>query len=652
MATVNKARHPVLRSLALASTLALVAACSDSNDVTETGAALPASETGAGDTSEAATETSGSETAGGEAISPPDAADDPAALAEQAFGPEVMGREFPFAAAPDADASVMIEMSDGVQLAAGLYLPDGDAAASPVVYIDEWYGRAVEVTGHAIDLYRQAGFAVAIVDARGYGASFGAQPGFSTERSKQDQREVLAWLAAQPWSNGQVSTVGLSLSGALAGVMTGSGSPQLGAAVIRQADYNQYDLNLYPGGIANANMMGMVVEFVNATHWEPCLDDAAACASLGVLPAPGDHDLSLLRAAMREHRGNIDPSGILSAIYSDDRVGEGTWSSMTAAEHPEVRVPARVVASWVDGLTADSALRRYASHRNTPMQVVIGSTTHTGALDGDPFSTTPFAEARPSALESSAEDIEFLRSVFAGEPIGREIRYVVLGDRGWKTTEVWPPEGVTSEAFTLAPGALTHGGGEAGSITHRVDPTTSTGPLNRWASQRAAPIHYGDRRNAPGRFLSFDAAPVELDTELVGSPELCLELGIDQVDGIVLAYLEDVAPDGRVTYLTEGELRLLHRATNGAACDPAPGTARSFAREDAAAVIPGETLRVEIPLSATAARIRRGHHLRLSLAGADAGTFAPLVDAPVTWTVGYGPDASSLRIPTRPWQGR
>ena len=651
MATVTQARHPIIRSFAFASTLALVTACSDSNDVTETGApaAAPGQTSPSGEADEAASETVS------EAVSAPDAADDPAALAELAFSDAVTAREFPFSAAPDADAAVMLEMSDGVQLAAGLYFPADEAAPSPVVYIDEWYGRAVEVTGHAIDVYRQAGFAVAIVDARGYGASFGAQPGFATQRSKQDQREVLAWLAAQPWSNGQVSTLGLSLSGALAGVMTGSGSPHLGAAVIRAADYNQYDMNLYPGGIANGNMMGMVVEFVNGTHWEPCLEDLASCALLGVLPAPGDTDLSLLQAAMREHRGNIDPVGILSAIYSDDRVGDGTWASMTPAEHPEVIVPTRVVASWVDGLTADSALLRYASHANTPMHVVIGSSTHTGALEGDPFSTTPFVEASPSALESAGEDVEFMQSVFAGEALGREIRYVVLGDGSWKTTEVWPPAGVVREAFTLAPGALTRTGGEtreAGAITHHVDPTTSTGPLNRWASQRGAPIHYGDRRNAPGQLLSFDAAPVELDTELVGNAELCLELGIDQSDGIVLAYLEDVAPDGRVSYLTEGELRLLHRATTGAPCDPAPGTARSFAREDAAEVIPGESMRVEIPFAATAALIRRGHHLRLSLAGADAGTFAPLVDAPVTWTLSYGADASSLRVPTRPWQGR
>jgi putative CocE/NonD family hydrolase len=154
--------------------------------------------------------------------------------------------------------------------------------------------------------------------------------------------------------------------------------------------------------------------------------------------------------------------------------------------------------------------------------------------------------------------------------------------------------------------------------------------------------------------LSFDAAPVARDTELVGAPELCLAMRTDQTDGTVFAYLEDVAPDGRVTYLTEGELRLLHRRTQGsptsAGCDPAPGTSRSFDRADGAPVTPGQTMRIEIPMQPTAALIRRGHRIRLSLAGADAGTFARLTDAPETWVIGTGgAQGSTLTVPVRAW---
>jgi putative CocE/NonD family hydrolase len=139
-------------------------------------------------------------------------------------------------------------------------------------------------------------------------------------------------------------------------------------------------------------------------------------------------------------------------------------------------------------------------------------------------------------------------------------------------------------------------------------------------SQRGSPVYYGDRRLAPGQRLSFDAALMRTDTDVLGSPRLCLALKSDQTDGAVYAYLEDVAPDGRVTYLTEGLWRLLHRGPESADC-AAEGGQRSFTRADGAAVVPGELMHVELPLLPTAARIARGHHLRLALAGADAGTF-------------------------------
>jgi putative CocE/NonD family hydrolase len=138
--------------------------------------------------------------------------------------------------------------------------------------------------------------------------------------------------------------------------------------------------------------------------------------------------------------------------------------------------------------------------------------------------------------------------------------------------------------------------------------------------------------------------------ELVGAAELCLAFRSDQADGLVLAYLEDVAPDGRVTYLTEGHLRLLHRKTASGSCDPAPGTERSFERADSAAVTPGELMHVELTLLPVAARIGKGHKVRLSLAGADAGTFPMLTETPATWSVAYGGrSGSTLSLPLRRW---
>jgi uncharacterized protein len=576
----------------------------------------------------------------------------PEELLSLANSPEVFLQSFPFFDVPASDADPTIEMSDGVRLAASLYFPDGaarDAANLPSVYVDEWYGRNDESVGTAIDIYRRAGFVVALVDARGYGASFGSQPAFLTQRARADQAEVLAWLAEQAWSNGAVSAVGLSLSGSLASVMTGSGSPHLRAAVLRAADFDQYTDNMYPGGVPNTNMQEAIAGFTRKVRGEPCIDDVSACADLGIAPAGGDADLALLREAFAEHASNVDGAALAQAIYHDDALGDGLWSAMTPSEHPEARVPTRVWASWVDGLTANSALELFESFPSTPMEVVIGATTHMGGLDADPFSQLPFQIARPEPLQAFADDAAFLQRVLDGDAIGRAIRYRILGTDTWLTTTEWPPRDVRYQAWSLSRNELVAGVAPTGESIHRVDPAASTGPLNRWASQRATPVHYGDRRNATG-LLSFDSPPADGDTLIAGAAELCLVMSSDQPDGVVIAYLEDVAPDGRVTYLTEGELRLLHRGAAGSGCDPAPGTARSFNRADARPVTAGEIMHLEIPLASTAALLREGHQLRLSLAGADAGTFPALTDQPATWTLDYGGEGgASLRVPARPW---
>jgi uncharacterized protein len=577
-----------------------------------------------------------------------------------ARSPAVEAMNVPFKMVPPSDEARYVPMSDGVRLAMSLFHPPGfdpTSARAPAVYIDSWYGRAMEAEMEAIDLYRAGGFVVAISDSRGFGASFGAQEGLMTERARQDQAEVVGWLASRPWSNGQVAVVGLSLSATLADVAVSSGAPALKAAVIRASDFDEYAQNLFPGGVPNINMVEGIAGFIGVSRFAPCLQDLAACSQFGFQPVDGDADFRQFQEAAREHQGSVDGAELTRTTFRDDRAGTRVFDDMSPMGHlaaiAAARVPARVSASWTDGATAEGALARFLGAPASPMEVIIGTTTHSGGLDTDPFSRQPFGPARPGAAEQFAADVAFVGRVLAGAPVGRSVTYRVLGADTWKSTPSWPPAGVRNVTLQFGQASLGQPATASGTVSYTVDPTASSGAFNRWASQRNSPVHYGDRRRAPGRRLTFDAAPMTGDSELVGSAEVCLALRTDQTDGLVVAYLEDVAPDGRVTHLTEGELRLLHRKTQGAACDPAPGTRRSFNRIDAAPVTPGELMRVELPLLPTAALVRSGHHLRLSLAGADAGTFATLTETPATWTIGYGgPAGSTLTIPVRPWSPR
>ena len=106
-----------------------------------------------------------------------------------------------------------------------------------------------------------------------------------------------------------------------------------------------------------------------------------------------------------------------------------------------------------------------------------------------------------------------------------------------------------------------------------------------------------------------------------------------------------------VVDLTEGLLRLLDRKTEGKFCDPSQGVKRSFNRADSSPVVPGQNMEIELPFLPVAALVKSGHHIRLSLAGADAGNFPTLTgDNSALWTVSYGgANSSRLSLPLKPW---
>ena len=59
--------------------------------------------------------------------------------------------------------------------------------------------------------------------------------------------------------------------------------------------------------------------------------------------------------------------------------------------------------------------------------------------------------------------------------------------------------------------------------------------------------------------------PLEADTEITGTPILTVAMSSTAADGALHAYLEDVSPEGWVTYVDEGMLRIMDRK-------PLPGT--------------------------------------------------------------------------------
>jgi hypothetical protein len=208
--------------------------------------------------------------------------------------------------------------------------------------------------------------------------------------------------------------------------------------------------------------------------------------------------------------------------------------------------------------------------------------------------------------------------------IQRGITYYTAGAAVWRKTMSWPPKGIAPVRWFPGPqGTLTATPDpQAGSDAYKIDFTATTGKTNRWTTQLGGGIvDYGDRSEADRKLLTYTSAPLDRDIEITGAPQIALRMSSTYPDGAVFAYLEAVKPDGKVIYLSEGELRLALRGGKSPANKP-EGLAPSFLRADVQFLAPGQIIDIGIRLHTVSAMIPKGYRLRLAIAGADADTFA------------------------------
>jgi putative CocE/NonD family hydrolase len=552
--------------------------------------------------------------------------------------------------------SLYLTMKDDTRIAANVYLPfnAGKDHKVPTAVRATRYWRDMEVvfdsslsfqteSANEARMWTDAGYALVLVDARGTGASFGrwSAPWSETERS--DLGEIVDWITTQEWSDGHVGSQGISYDGNAADFIGLLGAEAVKVAAPLFSDWNVYEDVAYPGGIFNEGFvqlwnlgnLGLDANDVCAAF----LAEGAECDYLrqiygGVRPTDGDEDHTLLDAAVSEHKDNLDVfETCLNAPYIDSSIGETSYMGISPAAYTEslgTGAPAYLAqASWMDASVADGALSRFAASKNNSV-VYIGPWSHGGAFDADPF-LDPETPVDPPIETQSASMIQLFNYYMTDDepPAMRQIQYYTLGEGEWRTTDVWPPSDTVDTALYLrSEGALTLEGPNTDEAedTYTVDFAATTGDQNRWWTQAGGnDVVYPDRAVEDEKLLTYTSAPLESDLRITGYPEVHIMLSSTHEDGALFVYLEDVDLNGQVTYITEGELRLIHRAVFD---NPPPwhvfGPYHSYLEKDAAPMVPGEIVEIAIALEPTAVLIKAGHSIRVALAGHDASNFTRL----------------------------
>ncbi|MGB8727094.1 MAG: CocE/NonD family hydrolase [Candidatus Sulfotelmatobacter sp.] len=581
-----------------------------------------------------------------------------------------------------------VSMHDGVEIAVSVYLPQDLKTGErvPVLMRTTRYWREPKIgwiarmmvalhVVQADDLFdrqvlyfNQRHFAVLLVDARGSGASGGYRAMEFSPTEVADMGEVAAWAAQQRWSNGRVGTFGISYDGNTAETAAVPYQPAIRAVMPL---YDNFDLlfAIQAGGVALGGLLREWSDEVAALDrddvcgadevkgWQ-CLRDRLMTP--GVRPVDADLGGRHLAELVRQHHNLNVADAVAKVEFRDDRVGPFTLGELSPyglrRQIEASKVPMMVWCGWLDGGGGEDALTRYENFSN-PQVVVIGPLSHGGGFNVDPFAlkhTPPV----PSSEEQFKMEADFFDRVLRSdrpEPIETSIQYYSMGEGQWHTTKTWPPAGLSTDNLYFGAhntlGAAAPSAASA-SDSYTVDFTASTGNQSIWATGfGGGDVVYPDRASEDRKLLVYTSAPLETDLEITGTPVLTLEMSSTTSDGALHTYLEDVSPDGRVTYVDEGILRMIDRKE----VDPKSlpyvplGPPHSFLRKDAEPLTPGEPARIRIGLYPTSVLLHKGHRIRVALAGADAAVFQryPADGTPIWTMYREGHRASFIELPVR-----
>jgi putative CocE/NonD family hydrolase len=567
-------------------------------------------------------------------------------------------------------------MPDGTQIAIDLMLPQplSPETRIPALLIMARYWRSMELRvpdqpNKALigprepiaDHFLTRGYAVVVMDVRGTGASMGVNRYPWSPEEVGDYGVVAEWIQKQSWCNGNIGAFGISYEGATALRLAGSGVAGVKAVIPQEIEFDVYTDVAMPGGVFNA-------AFIREWNDSNTRLDQGKMSSLFPFPArlliksvrPVDSDRksrTMLAKALADHTANTNVFEAISKItYRDDPFGDtgATLDDFSVFHHREAieraQVPIFSWGSWLDGATAESVLRTFNTFNN-PQIAVIGAWKHEMTKHGSPFQA-PASTPNPTQPNHWNALTQFFDQTLkeGNAPSGKLIYYYTLGAERWTCADHFPPRDALLQTWyfdsnqQLTPQTVPSEGVD----TYTVDFSATTGNKNRWHTQMAKPLIYADRAREDQRLLTYTSAPLTADLEVTGYATVTLRVASSEPDTCFYVYLEEVDEAGVVRYLTEGQLRAIHRKLSDVPPPYWTGMPNhSYQRAEGQPMPINEEVTVTIGLQPVSALIRRGRRLRVALAGADADTFARIpTHATPTWRVlRGGVQPSQIQLP-------
>tara|TARA_B100000508_G_scaffold140192_1_gene140469 strand:+ start:15751 stop:17409 length:1659 start_codon:yes stop_codon:yes gene_type:complete len=526
-------------------------------------------------------------------------------------------------------------MSDGVQLAADVYIPDSlEGEKLPVLVQFERYWRSSQTRKTKDEspklygiskLFSENGYVIVVVDTRGSGASYGTRLSEYQPQEVEDAGEVLDWIVAQSWSNGKVGAYGTSYTGTTAELLCATKHPAVKAVIPGWSDFDLYRSSVRPYGMLASSFIRKWGLYV---RW---LDRNRSFFLRSEVRPVGE---KLPKQVKKDHRKNLKVYRTTKkAEFRDEDMGSYGYDECSVInwkdEIEESDVPMFIPVSWMDAGTAEGAIERLKNFSND-QKVLFMSTSHGGWSHASPFVVGDSTIYPTPRYEVQCKmQLEFFDHHLKGEDNGVDdwpmVRYYNMGEEKFHESDQWPVEGTEMANFYFQKdGGLSLEKPEeiTGMDEYKVGFGVTTGERNRWTTQMGDPVlSLNQRQEMDARMLTYTTPPLEEDLQITGTPKITLELASTHEDGAVLVYLEVLDDQGNSIYVTEGGLRLIHHKITG---DGYNDHLHSFRKRDEQPMLPGASSKIVLNLMPTSVLIKKGYRLRIAIAGADKDTFDKL----------------------------
>ena len=420
--------------------------------------------------------------------------------------------------------NLFIPLPDGRRLAARLWRPVGAPAACVVEYMPYRKRDATRTRDEPIHAYLAArGYACLRVDMMGSGDSDGILAQEFAAQEAIDGADLVGWIAAQPWCNGDVAMLGKSWGGFAALMTAMRRPPALKAIVVVCGGDDRYDQSLHFTGGA----------LLCETLW---WSDAMMMFNM----RPPDPAIS--GEAWREMwRARLEANPPWLAEWLRHLRRDDFWRQGSVSDVPErIVCPVFAVGGWADYISR--SVPRLMASLEVPRWGIAGPWGHHYPQDGIPGPAIGFLQEVDRFLDTALRggtglaETPRLRAWIADFHAPGPNHVAQTGR--WVGEAVWPSLHIVPRVLHLNPGRLDDVAEATRALTHRSAQTVGL-CAPEWLSQGLpgeAPL---DQRGDDGQSLCFDSAPLRERLDILGSAVLDLEISVDQPVALLAATASD-----------------------------------------------------------------------------------------------------------------